>query len=173
MTLSETDLRRIHLWAREQWPEHIWDEVRVEADVADTYVDSSRCARFGTLSPIPSGNRSRASATPRAPGSGRSTGAIATSSFTSTSASARRKTSTRCSTGSPTEAIQSSGAEVCDRGGVEGFLRSANSPQELQKRQFPAIFRQQVKDDVSAGQRHFSTSFNSAHNRDRLFRFNV
>lgn len=39
MTLPETDLHRIHLWAREQWPEHMWDEVEVEADVADRYVD--------------------------------------------------------------------------------------------------------------------------------------
>jgi hypothetical protein len=39
MALPETDLHRIRLWARERWPEHLWDEVKVEADVADRHVD--------------------------------------------------------------------------------------------------------------------------------------
>jgi hypothetical protein len=39
MALPETDLHRIHLWARERWPEDMWDEVKVEADVADWHVD--------------------------------------------------------------------------------------------------------------------------------------
>jgi len=39
VALPETDLHRILLWARDRVPEHLWDEVRVEADVADRYVD--------------------------------------------------------------------------------------------------------------------------------------
>lgn len=39
MTLPETDLRRIHTWARGRVPEHLWSELKVEADVADRYVD--------------------------------------------------------------------------------------------------------------------------------------
>jgi hypothetical protein len=39
MTLPETDLRRIHAWARDRVPEHLWPELKVEADVADRYVD--------------------------------------------------------------------------------------------------------------------------------------
>lgn len=36
--LPETDLHRIRLWARERVPEHLWDELEVEADVADRRV---------------------------------------------------------------------------------------------------------------------------------------
>lgn len=39
MTLPETDLHRIRLWARDRVPEHLWDQLKVEADVADRYVD--------------------------------------------------------------------------------------------------------------------------------------
>lgn len=39
MALSETDLHRIRLWARERVPEHLWDQVKVEADVSDRHVD--------------------------------------------------------------------------------------------------------------------------------------
>jgi hypothetical protein len=39
MTLPETDLHRIHTWARGRVPEHLWSELKVEADVADRYVD--------------------------------------------------------------------------------------------------------------------------------------
>jgi hypothetical protein len=39
MALPEADPHRIRLWARERWPEHLWDEVKVEADVADRHVD--------------------------------------------------------------------------------------------------------------------------------------
>jgi hypothetical protein len=39
MTLPETDLRRIRTWARGRVPEHLWPELKVEADVADRYVD--------------------------------------------------------------------------------------------------------------------------------------
>ena len=35
----ETDFHRIRLWARERVPEHLWDDVKVEADVSDRYVD--------------------------------------------------------------------------------------------------------------------------------------
>jgi len=37
--LPETYLHRIHLWAPERVPEHLWDQLKVEADVADRYVD--------------------------------------------------------------------------------------------------------------------------------------
>lgn len=36
--LPETDLHRIRAWARERVPEHLWDQVKVEADVADRHV---------------------------------------------------------------------------------------------------------------------------------------
>jgi hypothetical protein len=39
MALPETDLHRIRLWARERVPEHLWDQVKVEADVSDRHVD--------------------------------------------------------------------------------------------------------------------------------------
>ncbi len=39
MARPETDLRRIELWCRERVPEHLWDQVRVEADVASRRVD--------------------------------------------------------------------------------------------------------------------------------------
>ena len=39
MTLAETDLHRIHTWARGRVPEHQWPELKVKADVADRYVD--------------------------------------------------------------------------------------------------------------------------------------
>jgi len=38
LVLPETDLHRIRLWARERVPEHLWDELKVEADVADRRV---------------------------------------------------------------------------------------------------------------------------------------
>lgn len=38
LVLPETDLHRIRLWARERVPEHLWDELEVEADVADRRV---------------------------------------------------------------------------------------------------------------------------------------
>lgn len=39
MALPETDLHRIHLWARERVPEEMWNELKVEADVFDRHVD--------------------------------------------------------------------------------------------------------------------------------------
>ncbi len=39
MTLPETDLHRIRLWARERVPEHLWDDLKVEADVSERHVD--------------------------------------------------------------------------------------------------------------------------------------
>lgn len=39
MALPETDLHRIQSWARARVPEHLWDQVKVEADVADRHVD--------------------------------------------------------------------------------------------------------------------------------------
>jgi hypothetical protein len=39
MTLPETDLHRIHACARGRLPERLWRELKVEADVADRYVD--------------------------------------------------------------------------------------------------------------------------------------
>ena len=39
MALPETDLHRIRLWARERVPEHLWDQLKVEADVSDRHVD--------------------------------------------------------------------------------------------------------------------------------------
>ena len=38
MALPETDLHRIRLWARERVPEHLWDELKVEADVSHRHV---------------------------------------------------------------------------------------------------------------------------------------
>jgi len=38
MALPETDLHRIRLWARERVPEHLWDEVKLGADVSDRHV---------------------------------------------------------------------------------------------------------------------------------------
>jgi hypothetical protein len=37
--LPETDPNRIRLWARERVPEHLCDELKVEADVSDRFVD--------------------------------------------------------------------------------------------------------------------------------------
>lgn len=34
MALPETDLHRITLWCRDRVPEHLWDQVTVEADVS-------------------------------------------------------------------------------------------------------------------------------------------
>ena len=39
MALPETDLHRIRVWARERVPEHLWDQLKVEADVSDRHVD--------------------------------------------------------------------------------------------------------------------------------------
>ena len=39
MALPETDLHRIRVRARERVPEHLWPELKVEAYVADRYVD--------------------------------------------------------------------------------------------------------------------------------------
>lgn len=38
MALPETDLTRIKKWCDSIWPKHMWDQARVEADVAPTYV---------------------------------------------------------------------------------------------------------------------------------------
>ena len=39
MALPETDLHRITLWCRDRVPEHLWSELKVEADVSDRHVD--------------------------------------------------------------------------------------------------------------------------------------
>ncbi len=39
MPLPEADLDRIRLWCRERWPEAMWQQAKVEADVADRHVD--------------------------------------------------------------------------------------------------------------------------------------
>jgi hypothetical protein len=39
MALPETDLHRIRDWARGRVPEHLWDQVKVVADVSDRHVD--------------------------------------------------------------------------------------------------------------------------------------
>ena len=39
MSLPEPDVQRIRLWASERVPEHLWEDLKVEADVADRYVD--------------------------------------------------------------------------------------------------------------------------------------
>jgi hypothetical protein len=39
VTLPETHVHRIRTWARGRVPEHLWPEVKVEADVADRHVD--------------------------------------------------------------------------------------------------------------------------------------
>ena len=39
MALPETDLHRIRPWARKRVPTHLWDELKVEADVSDRHVD--------------------------------------------------------------------------------------------------------------------------------------
>lgn len=39
MALPETDLHRVQSWARKRVPEQLWEQVKVEADVADQYVD--------------------------------------------------------------------------------------------------------------------------------------
>lgn len=38
MAISETDLLHINRWCREQVPEHLRDQVRVEAELADRHV---------------------------------------------------------------------------------------------------------------------------------------
>jgi hypothetical protein len=38
MAIPETDLLRIGRWCRERVPEHLWDQVRVECDIADRHV---------------------------------------------------------------------------------------------------------------------------------------
>lgn len=77
------------------------------------------------------------------------------------------------STRSPAQSLFDSFRRVLREIGGSVARRSANSPQELQKRPFLANRGQQVKSDVSAGQRHFSTGSNDVHKGDRLFRFNV
>ena len=39
VTLPETGLHRIQFWARDRVPEHLWDQLKVEADVAQLHVD--------------------------------------------------------------------------------------------------------------------------------------
>ena len=39
MALPEADVHRIQRWARTRVPEHLWEQVKVEADVGDRYVD--------------------------------------------------------------------------------------------------------------------------------------
>ena len=39
MAIPETDLDRIRLWCREQVPEHLWDQVKCEADITGHRVD--------------------------------------------------------------------------------------------------------------------------------------
>jgi len=43
MAVPETDLHRIRLWARERVPEHLRDELKVEADVSDRHAEA--CTR--------------------------------------------------------------------------------------------------------------------------------
>lgn len=38
MPMPETDLLRIGRWCRERVPEQLWDQVRVECDIADRHV---------------------------------------------------------------------------------------------------------------------------------------
>lgn len=38
MALPETDLARIKKWCDSIWPEHMWAQAKVEADVAPTHV---------------------------------------------------------------------------------------------------------------------------------------
>ncbi|MFN8192693.1 MAG: DUF3024 domain-containing protein [Nocardioidaceae bacterium] len=38
MALPEIDLHRIERWCRERVPEHLWDQVKIEADVAPRHV---------------------------------------------------------------------------------------------------------------------------------------
>lgn len=38
MAIPETDLLRIKRWCRERVPEHLWDQVRVEAEIAERHV---------------------------------------------------------------------------------------------------------------------------------------
>jgi hypothetical protein len=38
-TFPDTDLKRIQVWARERVPEHLWDQLKVEADVSERHVD--------------------------------------------------------------------------------------------------------------------------------------
>ena len=38
MAIPQTDLLRISRWCREHVPEHLWDQLRVEAEIADRYV---------------------------------------------------------------------------------------------------------------------------------------
>lgn len=39
MALTETDLLRIRPWTLERVPEHLWDQVKVEADFSARHVD--------------------------------------------------------------------------------------------------------------------------------------
>lgn len=39
MAIPDTDLHRIQLWCRGRVPERLWAELKVEADIADRYVD--------------------------------------------------------------------------------------------------------------------------------------
>ena len=38
MALPETDLARIRRWCDEQVPRHLWEQLRIESDVADRHV---------------------------------------------------------------------------------------------------------------------------------------
>ncbi|WP_188782303.1 DUF3024 domain-containing protein [Nocardioides phosphati] len=38
MALPETDLARIRKWCDSIWPQHLWDQAKVEPDIAPTHV---------------------------------------------------------------------------------------------------------------------------------------
>lgn len=39
MALPQADLDLIQLWCRGVWPEHLWDQAKVEADISPRHVD--------------------------------------------------------------------------------------------------------------------------------------
>jgi hypothetical protein len=78
MTFPETDVHRIRVWARERVPEHLLDQVKVEADVSDRHVDIVEVRPPGDGVGENTRFPTRGCATRSRPACGRSTGATAT-----------------------------------------------------------------------------------------------
>lgn len=78
MAMPETDLLRIGRWCRERVPEHLWDQVRVEAEIADRHVTIIETRPPWDGQGDGRGSRSRACDTPSRPASGASTGVTGT-----------------------------------------------------------------------------------------------
>jgi hypothetical protein len=53
VALPETDLARIKKWCDSIWPQHMWDQAKVEADVAPAYVTIVEVRPDWMVGPVP------------------------------------------------------------------------------------------------------------------------